>query len=54
MKIAICGSLNFTHKIKHLRNELKKLGFNQVYIPISSKKIVLNGKPMSIKDKLLK
>lgn len=39
MKIAICGSLNFTYKIKKIFDELKKLGFN-VFIPISSEKIL--------------
>lgn len=39
MKIAICGSLNFTHEIKRLADELSKLGF-EVHIPISSEKIL--------------
>lgn len=41
MKIVICGSLNFTHEIKKLADDLAKLGFD-VSIPISSEKI-LNG-----------
>jgi len=39
MKIAICGSLNFTHEIKKVADELKGLGFD-VHIPISSEKIL--------------
>jgi hypothetical protein len=39
MKIAICGSLNFTHEIKQLADELTGLGF-EVHIPISSEKIL--------------
>ncbi|MEA2064952.1 MAG: hypothetical protein U9O66_01475 [Patescibacteria group bacterium] len=39
MKIAICGSLNFTYKIKKISDELKSLGFD-VFIPISSEKIL--------------
>ena len=39
MKIAICGSLNFTYKIKKISDELKKIGFD-VFIPISSEKIL--------------
>ncbi len=39
MKIAICGSLNFTYEIKKVADELKNLGFN-VSIPISSEKIL--------------
>ena len=39
MKIAICGSLNFTYEIKKISDELKKMGFN-VFIPISSEKIL--------------
>ena len=39
MKIAICGSLNFTHEIKKVADELKNLGF-EVSIPISSEKIL--------------
>ncbi len=39
MKIAICGSLNFTYEIKKIFDELKKFGFN-VFIPISSEKIL--------------
>lgn len=39
MKITICGSLDFTHKIKKLSDELHTLGF-EVSIPISSEKIL--------------
>ena len=39
MTIAICGSLNFTYKIKKISDELKKMGFD-VFIPISSEKIL--------------
>ncbi|MEA3463747.1 MAG: hypothetical protein U9R14_01585 [Patescibacteria group bacterium] len=39
MKIAICGSLDFTYKIKKISDELKKMGFD-VFIPISSEKIL--------------
>ena len=39
MKIAICGSLDFTYKIKELANELQKMGL-KVHIPISSDKIL--------------
>jgi hypothetical protein len=41
MKIAICGSLDFTHEIKSLADELIGKGF-EVEIPPSSRKI-LNG-----------
>lgn len=39
MKIAICGSLDFTHEIKKIADELKKLGF-EVYNPISVERIL--------------
>jgi len=39
MKIAICGSLNFTFEIEKLANELRKMGF-ETSIPISSEKIL--------------
>lgn len=39
MKIAICGSLNFTYEIKKVADELENLGFD-VSIPISSGKIL--------------
>lgn len=39
MRIAICGSLDFTYEIEKLANELRKLGF-EVFIPISSEKIL--------------
>lgn len=39
MKIAICGSLNFTYEIKKIADDLSKLGFD-VQIPISSEKII--------------
>ncbi len=39
MKIAICGSLDFTLEIKKIADELLKRGF-EVQIPISSKKIL--------------
>ena len=39
MKIAICGSLNFTYEIQKLAEELSKKG-HQVTIPISSQKII--------------
>ena len=39
MKIAICGSLNFTYEIKKLADDLIKLGFT-VQIPFSAEKII--------------
>ena len=39
MKIAICGSLDFTYEIKEIADALNDLGFN-VTIPISSEKIL--------------
>lgn len=39
MKIAICGSLDFTYEIKKLADELCALGL-EVSIPISSEKIL--------------
>lgn len=39
MKIAICGSLDFTYKIQKLAEKLKQMG-HQVTIPISSQKII--------------
>ena len=39
MKIAICGSLDFTYEIKEVADALNDLGFN-VTIPISSEKIL--------------
>lgn len=39
MKIAICGSLDFTYEIKKIADELLKFGF-EVHIPISSEKIL--------------
>lgn len=39
MKIAICGSLDFTYEIKKLADELQKMNF-EVHIPISSDKIL--------------
>lgn len=39
MKVAICGSLDFTYEIEKLSNELRKAGF-EVRIPISSEKII--------------
>lgn len=39
MKIAICGSLDFTYEIDKLANELREMGF-EVCIPISSEKIL--------------
>ena len=39
MKIAICGSLDFTYEIQKLAEKLKKNG-HQVTIPISSQKII--------------
>lgn len=39
MKIAICGSLNFTYEIKKIADELKNLGF-EVSIPLTSEKIL--------------
>ncbi len=41
MKIAICGSLDFTYEIKKIADELLKLNF-EVDIPLSSTRI-LNG-----------
>jgi len=41
MKIAICGSLNFTYEIEKLAEKLRKLG-HEVDIPISSQRII-NG-----------
>lgn len=45
MKIAICGSLNFTYEIKKISDELKSFGFD-VFIPISSEKIFFVKKIM--------
>lgn len=39
MKIAICASLNFTHEIKKIADELEVLGF-EVSIPKSAEKIL--------------
>lgn len=39
MKIAICGSLDFTHEMKAIADNLLNRGF-EVDIPISSKKIL--------------
>jgi hypothetical protein len=39
MKIAICGSLDFTYEIDALANRLREFGF-EVSIPISSEKIL--------------
>jgi hypothetical protein len=39
MKIAICGSLNFTYEIKGISDKLSKMGF-KVSMPISSEKIL--------------
>lgn len=39
MKIAICGSLNFTYEIQKLADELEAYGF-EVSIPISSQRIL--------------
>jgi hypothetical protein len=39
MKIAICGSLDFTYEIEKLAHQLRKLGF-EVSIPISSERIL--------------
>ena len=39
MKIAICGSLDFTYEIEKLANELRKMGF-EICIPISSERIL--------------
>ncbi len=39
MKIAICGSLDFTHEIRKVADELLAFGF-EVSIPISSEKIL--------------
>lgn len=39
MKVAICGSLDFTYEIDKLANDLRQMGFN-VSIPISSEKIL--------------
>jgi len=39
MKIAICGSLNFTHEIKKIADDLLALDFD-VQIPLSSEKIL--------------
>ena len=39
MKIAICGSLNFTNEISQLAQDLKKQG-HEVSIPLSSEKIL--------------
>ncbi|MEK6937732.1 MAG: hypothetical protein AABX04_01680 [Nanoarchaeota archaeon] len=47
MKIAICGSLNFTYEIKKIADELKYHGF-EVSIPITSEKI-LRGE-LSLED----
>jgi len=47
MKIAICGSINFTYEIKEIADKLKEKGF-EVGIPITSQKI-LNG-DISLED----
>jgi len=39
MKIAICGSLNFTLEMEKLATKLRQMGF-KTYIPVSSKKIL--------------
>ena len=39
MKIVICASISFTHKIKEVSDELKKLG-HKVEIPFYSEKIL--------------
>jgi hypothetical protein len=39
MKIAICGSLNFTHEIKALADQLSELDF-EVHIPPSAERIL--------------
>ncbi|NUM25184.1 MAG: hypothetical protein HUU49_01000 [Candidatus Buchananbacteria bacterium] len=39
VKIAICGSLDFTYEIEKLAQELRNRGF-EVFIPISSEKIL--------------
>ncbi len=39
MKIAICGSLNFTFEIKKVADDLREMGFD-VAIPISAEKIL--------------
>jgi len=39
MKIAICGSLDFTYEIEKIANQLKSRGFS-VSIPISSERIL--------------
>lgn len=41
MKIAICGSLNFTYEMKEVRDKLVEMGF-EVTIPKTSEKII-NG-----------
>lgn len=39
MKIAICGSLDFTYEMEKLANKLREKGI-EVHIPISSEKIL--------------
>lgn len=39
MKVAICGSLDFTYEIEKLANELREMGL-EVRIPLSSEKIL--------------
>jgi len=39
MKIAVCGSLNFTYEIKEIADKLKELGF-EVHIPFGCERIL--------------
>jgi len=47
MKIVICASISFTHKIKEVSDELKKLG-HKVEIPFYSEKIL--GGELSLEE----
>lgn len=39
MKLAICGSLDFTYEMNDLRNQLENFGF-EVIIPLTAKRIL--------------
>jgi diphthamide synthase subunit DPH2 len=47
MKIAICGSINFTPEIKKAKEELEKNG-HEIFIPLTSERII-NGE-LTMKD----
>jgi len=52
MRIAICGSLDFTHEIKEISEKLKKLGHETV-LPKTSE-LILKGKESLEKIKKMK